>query len=79
MRKSFFMGLAAAAAALALSACGKSECRRYTEKFCADQNSDACKQAKERSKDWDKDKCRMERNQLEIEEQSKNMEKELKE
>jgi hypothetical protein len=84
MRKSGLRFLTAVAPALILAflsamGCGKSECKRYTEKFCADAMSEACKQAKERSKGWSSDKCRIERNQLEIEEQSKKLDKELSE
>ncbi len=84
MRKSglrLLLPVFSSAALLVLSAtgCGKSECTLYNEKFCADLNSEACKQAKERSKDWSADKCRIERNQLEIEEQSKKLDKELSE
>jgi hypothetical protein len=82
MRKSGLrLQFSAAAALIFLSAagCGKSECKRYLEKFCADANSETCQQAKERSKDWSADKCRIERNQLEIEEQSKKLDKELSE
>ncbi len=84
MRKSGLRFLTAVApvlvlALLAAAGCGKSECKRYNEKFCADANSEACKQAKERSKDWSSDKCRIERNQIEIEEQSKKLDKELSE
>lgn len=64
--------------ALLATACGKSECRRYTEKFCADETSASCAQAKERSRDWSSDKCRIELNQIEIEEQSKKLDDELK-
>ncbi|GAB4439574.1 MAG: hypothetical protein OHK0011_22150 [Turneriella sp.] len=69
--------VAAVLVLLSTIGCGKSECKRYSEKFCADANSEACKQAKERSKDWSADKCRIERNQIEIEEQSKQLDKEL--
>lgn len=61
----------------ALAGC-KSECDRYLEKFCADQQSPLCASARERSKNWTQDQCRLERNQLEIEEQSKRLEQELK-
>lgn len=83
MRKSASsLQLYLAAAALVIlfgTGCGKSECKRYHEKFCADAGSEVCKQAKERSKDWSVDKCRIERNQIEIEEQSKKLDKELSE
>ncbi|MFZ5631150.1 MAG: hypothetical protein ACOY5B_18595 [Spirochaetota bacterium] len=82
MRKSglrLVIPVAAALVSLSAVGCGKSECKRYNEKFCADASSEACKQAKERSKDWSADKCRIERNQVEIEEQSKKLDKELTE
>lgn len=84
MRKSrlrFFTVVAPALAfaLFAVTGCGKSECKRYNEKFCVDADSEACKQAKERSKDWSSDKCRIERNQIEIEEQSQKLNKELSE
>jgi hypothetical protein len=64
---------------LAATGCGKSECKRYIEKFCADAMSEACTQAKERSQNWSSDQCRIELNQIEIEEQSKKLDKELSE
>lgn len=82
MRKSGLQLLRTVAAAFTLlsaTGCGKSECKRYIEKFCADADSQACRQAKERSKGWSADKCRIELNQIEIEEQSKKLDIELSE
>lgn len=70
--------LVPAFAAFLVTGCGKSECKRYVEKFCADEKSAACSDAKARSRDWSSDKCRIERNQIEIEEQSKKLDAELK-
>lgn len=79
MRKSILGCSVLLAFMLSAAGCGKSECKRYTNKFCTDAGSDVCKQAKERSKDWSADKCRIERNQVEIEEQSRSLDKELQE
>lgn len=73
-----YLFLIPAFAALLVTGCGKSECKRYIEKFCADEKSAACTEARERSRDWSSDKCRIERNQIEIEEQSKKLDDELK-
>ncbi len=78
MRKRLLALIFPALAILVLANCGKSECRRYRDRFCADPNSAACKAAQEKSKDWSADKCRIERNQMDIEDQSRNLENELK-
>lgn len=61
-----------------MSACGKSECKKYTERFCADAKSTACADATARAKSWSSDQCRIHNNQIQIEEQSKQMDLELK-
>lgn len=76
MRKSVF-GLIAAVA-LATASCGKSECKKYTERFCADPKSAACADAMAKVKTWSSTQCRIQNNDLQIEEQSKQLENELK-
>ncbi len=51
--------------------CGKSYCKQYEQKFCADEKSPACAQAKEKVKAWSSKECRIQLNTLEIEEQTK--------
>lgn len=58
--------------------CGKSECKKYAARFCADEKSPACLQVKEKIKDWSSDKCRIEGNEMDIDSQSKQLENELK-
>lgn len=77
MRKSVFFILIAAFVLTGIVSCGKSECKKYLEKFCADDQSPQCKAAREKAKDWSSDKCRIERNAIEIDEQAKKLEKEL--
>lgn len=77
MRKSLFFLSLLTLTVFSLASCGKSECKKYLEKFCADKESPACKAANESVKDWSSDKCRIERNALEIDEQAKKLEKEL--
>jgi hypothetical protein len=75
MRKSFLSVILLTAAA---AGCGKSECKKYTDHFCSDAASPQCAAAKEKSKDWAANQCRIELNQLQIDEQSKRLEDELK-
>jgi hypothetical protein len=77
MRKLVYLLLFVATAILSVG-CGKSECKKYRSKFCTDENSAVCKEAAQRSKDWSADKCRIEFNQIQIEEQAKRLEDELK-
>ncbi|HNJ66967.1 MAG TPA: hypothetical protein PKW28_13790 [Turneriella sp.] len=65
-------------AAALMAACGKSECKKYVARFCADAKSQACSDATARSKDWNSDRCRIEANKLAIEEQSKQLDELLK-
>lgn len=58
--------------------CGKSECKKYAARFCADEKSPECLQAKEKIKDWSSDTCRIEGNKLDIDKQAKETENELK-
>ncbi len=76
MRKSVF-GLIAAVA-FATAACGKSECTKYTDRFCADAKSAACADAAAKVKTWSSTQCRIENNKLQIDDQSKQLENELK-
>lgn len=75
MSKRYFLLVLALAA---LGGCGKSECKKYTAHFCQDEKSPICDATKTKTKDWSADKCRIELNHILIEEQSKNMENELK-
>ena len=79
MRKSVFsvLGLVAAFALVTVS-CGKSECTKYTDRFCADPKSAACADAAAKVKVWNSNQCRIQNNDLQIEEQSKRLEDELK-
>ncbi|MFO1470713.1 MAG: hypothetical protein U1F27_06750 [Turneriella sp.] len=79
MRKSVFsaLGLMAAFALVTLS-CGKSECTKYTDRFCADPKSAACADAAAKVKVWNSTQCRIENNKLLIDDQSKRLEEELK-
>lgn len=77
MRK-FVLGAAILIALLAVNACGKSYCKKYTAKFCTNSDSAECMQAKTTVKDWSNDKCRIELNNVEIEEQSKKLDDLLK-
>ncbi|AFM14749.1 hypothetical protein Turpa_4116 [Turneriella parva DSM 21527] len=61
-----------------LPGCGKSECKKYTEHFCKDAASPQCASAIEKVKDLSSNQCRIELNQLQIDEQSKRLEDELK-
>ncbi len=63
---------------LAAASCGKSECKKYNDHFCADDKSPQCAAAREKTKDWSANQCRIELNQLQIDEQSKRLEDELK-
>ncbi len=76
MRKSVF-GLVVAVAFVTAS-CGKSECKKYVERFCADPKSPACADATAKAKAWSSTQCRIQNNGLQIEEQSKQLENELK-
>ncbi len=64
--------------AAAVAGCGKSECKKYTDHFCKDSASPQCAAAIEKSKDMSANQCRIELNQLQIDEQSKRLEDELK-
>lgn len=79
MRKSVF-GLLCLLAAIAFvtAACGKSECTKYTDRFCADPKSAACADAAAKVKVWSSTQCRIENNKLLIDDQSKRLEDELK-
>ena len=76
MRKSIF-GAFLVSAIVAIS-CGKSECTKYKERFCADPKSQACADAEAKVKTWNSTQCRIHKNDLQIEEQSKRLEEELK-
>ncbi|MBS0617586.1 MAG: hypothetical protein JSR44_05315 [Spirochaetes bacterium] len=70
-----------AACALGLTffvGCGKSECKKYTALFCADEKNPACLAAREKVKNWSSDQCRIEHNKIRIDEQSKRLDDELK-
>jgi hypothetical protein len=60
------------------ASCGKSECKKYIDQFCSDDKSPACAAAREKTKEWSANQCRIELNQLQIDEQSKRLEDELK-
>lgn len=67
-----------AAFALVTVSCGKSECTKYTDRFCADPKSAACADAAAKVKVWNSTQCRIENNKLLIDDQSKRLEEELK-
>lgn len=75
MRKSALILLLLAAS---LPGCGKSECKKYLEHFCKDAASPQCAAAIEKAKGMSANQCRIELNQLQIDEQSKRLEDELK-
>ncbi|HRP69130.1 MAG TPA: hypothetical protein PLY93_06330 [Turneriella sp.] len=60
-------------------ACGESYCKQYAAKFCTDPNTPACKTAQEKIKNWSSNECRIQFNNLIIEEQAKDTEKLLEE
>jgi hypothetical protein len=81
MRKRFLTALGAIVALVFSVAHCSSHCKKYAEKFCQGQGAEgspACLQAKEKMKDWSSDKCRMELNEVLLDEQTKNLENELK-
>ncbi|MBV6493107.1 MAG: hypothetical protein LDLANPLL_01122 [Turneriella sp.] len=79
MLKRVFLLLCVSAATAFTLNCGKSYCKQYTEKLCKDVNSAECKAAQEKVKSWSSNQCRIEFNNLVIEEQEKKMEKILEE
>ncbi len=64
--------------AASVAGCGKSECKKYTDHFCKDAASPQCASAIEKAKDMSANQCRIELNQMQIDEQSKRLEDELK-
>lgn len=78
MRKNILTAALVALSVVFAAGCGKSECKKYIARFCADEKSPACLQAKEQTKDWSADKCRIEGNEIDIDSQSKQLENELK-
>jgi hypothetical protein len=79
MRKSVLAAIVGSTlAAIFCLQCGKSNCKKYAERFCADEKSPICAQTREKIKSWSSDKCRIELNEILIDEQSKQLEQELK-
>jgi len=76
--KFFALGIICVLGLAVLAGCGKSECKKYTALFCADEKNPACLAAREKVKNWSSDQCRIEHNKIRIDEQSKRLDDELK-